>query len=101
MTDHNESKIEISEELLKQAAGGTVNKNPSPKNTTSTIDETINGSTYDKIAQKVADWLNGDTERKRPIDNDVDINDYRIKPKKSQSWGGSVTTTLPTVPEPF
>ena len=99
MTDHNESKIEISEELLKQAAGGTVNKNPSPKNTTSTIDETINGPTYDKIAQKVADWLNGDTERKRPVNNDVDINDYRIKPKKSQSWGGTISTTI--TPDPF
>ena len=78
MTNINEIQMEISEELLDQAIGGTVNKNPTPSNTTSIVDQTINGKNYDAVAQKIADWLNGDDVRTRKIDNTQDIYDYRI-----------------------
>ncbi len=78
MMNINLAHMEISEELLGQVNGGTVNKNPTPSNTTSIVDQTINGKNYDAIAQKIADWLNGDDVRTRPIDNAQDINDYMI-----------------------
>ena len=76
MTNLNE--MEISKEMLDQATGGTVNKNPTPSNTTSIVDQTINGQNYDALAQKIADWLNGDDVRTRPIDNTQDIYDFII-----------------------
>ena len=78
MMNINTVQTEISEELLDRVTGGTVNKNPTPKNTTSIVDQTVNGKNYDAIAQKIADWLNGDDVRTRPIDNTQDINDYMI-----------------------
>ena len=76
MTNINE--MEISKEMLEQAAGGTVNKNPTPKNTTGIADQVINGKNYDALAQLIADWLNGDDVRTRAIDNAQDINDFII-----------------------
>ena len=76
MTNINE--MEISKEMLEQAAGGTVNKNPTPTNTTGIADQVINGKNYDALAQLIADWLNGDDVRTRAIDNTQDINDYMI-----------------------
>ncbi len=72
------SKMEIREELLNRVTGGTVNKNPTPSNTTSIVDQTINGKNYDAVAQMIADWLNGDDVRTRKIDNTQDINDFVI-----------------------
>ena len=72
------SQMEIREELLDNVTGGTVNKNPTPSNTTSIVDQTINGKNYDAVAQMIADWLNGDDVRTRKIDNTQDINDYMI-----------------------
>ena len=69
--------MEIPMEMLDQVTGGTVNKNPTPSNPGG-IDQIINGKNYDAIAQKIADWLNGDDVRTRPIDNTQDINDYII-----------------------
>ena len=74
----NASQIEINEELLDRVTGGTVNKNPNPKNTTSVMDQTINGKNYDALAQMIADWLNGDDVRTRKIDNNQDIYDCII-----------------------
>lgn len=70
--------MEIPMEMLDQVTGGTVNKNPNPSNTTGIVDQTINGNNYDALAQKIADWLNGDDVRTRAIDNTQDINDYII-----------------------
>ena len=72
------SKMEIREELLNRVTGGTVNKNPTPGNMTSIVDQTINGKNYDALAQMIADWLNGDDKRTRPIDNSKDIYDCKI-----------------------
>lgn len=78
MMNINAAKTTISEELLNEVTGGTVNKNPTPSNTTSIVDQTINGKNYDAVAQMIADWLNGDDVRTRKIDNSQDINDYMI-----------------------
>ena len=78
MMNMNADKMEINEELLNQVTGGTANKNPNPSNTTSIVDQTINGDNYDALAQMIADWLNGDDVRTRPIDNSQDIYDFVI-----------------------
>ena len=78
MMNINAAQTKISEEYLDQVTGGTVNKNPTPSNTTSIVDQTINGKNYDALAQMIADWLNGDDKRTRPIDNSKDIYDCRF-----------------------
>ena len=57
---------------------GGVNNNPNPDKMDPGIDGIINGENYDAIAQKIADWLNGDNERSRNVNNNVDIYDIDI-----------------------
>ena len=70
------TEMEINE--LEMVNGGTVNKNPDPGKLDNGIDGILNGKTYDRIAQMIADRLNGDDVRKRKVDNSQDINDYEI-----------------------
>ena len=70
------TEMEINE--LEMVNGGTVNKNPNPGKLDNGIDGILNGKTYDRIAQMIADRLNGDDVRKRKVDNSQDINDYEI-----------------------
>ena len=69
---------EIKLQQLGQAAGGTVNKNPSPKNTTNIVDDTVNGENYDAIAEAIARKINPAPPRKRKVDNSHDIYDVSI-----------------------
>ena len=62
---------------LEQITGG-VNNNPNPDKMDPGIDGIINGKNYDLIAQLIADWLNGDNNRTRNVNNDVDIYDTAI-----------------------
>ena len=72
MTNTANKTIELKAQQINNATGGTVNKDPKP-NTQNWIDQTINGKTYDAIAQYFADILNGDTERTRQVNGRVDI----------------------------
>lgn len=63
---------------MEEIRGGTVNKNPSPSKMDPGIDQIINGKNYDWIAQQIADWLNGDNNRTREVNNQVDIYDTEI-----------------------
>ena len=63
---------------LGQAAGGTVNKNPTPNNTTNIVDDTVNGENYDAIAEAIARKINPAPPRKRKVDNSHDIYDVSI-----------------------
>ena len=63
---------------LAMVAGGTVNDNYTPDSYGDGIDDMINGDNYDAIAQKIADYLNGDDKRTRKVDNNVDIYDCEI-----------------------
>ena len=69
---------ELSLEMLVAVNGGTVNDNYTPDGYCDGIDDMINGDNYDAIAQWIADILNGDDERTRDVDNDVDIYDCVI-----------------------
>ena len=68
---------EIAFEQLGMVAGGGVNDNYTPDSIGDGYDDMINGETYDAIAQKIADWLNGDDVRTREIST-RDVNDYII-----------------------
>ena len=63
---------------LGQAAGGATNKNPTPKNTTTIVDDTINGENYDAIAQAIVNKISPPPARKRAVDNAQDIYDVSI-----------------------
>ena len=73
----NTCRMEMNMNQLEQITGG-VNNNPNPDKMDPGIDQIINGKNYDAIAQAIADWLNGDNERSRNVDNDVDIYDTAI-----------------------
>ena len=62
---------------LEQITGG-VNNNPNPDKMDPGIDGIINGKNYDLIAQLIADWLNGDNNRTRNVNNDINIYDTEI-----------------------
>ena len=72
----NSNELELQQ--LGQAAGGTVNKNPSPKNTTNIVDDTVNGENYDAIAEAIARKINPAPPRKRNVDNSHSIYDVSI-----------------------
>ena len=57
---------------------GGVNNNPNPGKMDPGIDGIINGENYNAVAQAIADWLNGDNNRSRNVNNDVDIYDTAI-----------------------
>lgn len=74
----NTNKAELNLMELEGIHGGITHKNPTPDRYDRGIDQILNGKTYDWIAQKIADWLNGDTERSRKVNNKVDIYDTDI-----------------------
>ncbi len=69
---------ELSGPEMMAVSGGRTNKNPNPGNLTSPVDQIINGKNYDAIAQRIADWLNGNDKRTRKVNNKVDIYDTDI-----------------------
>ena len=73
----NTNTKELNLNQMGQITGG-VNNNPNPGTMDPGIDGIINGPNYDAIAQKIADWLNGDDDRSRNVNNDVDIYDTAI-----------------------
>ena len=81
-TLNNEKKAirELIPDEIQMVAGGTANKNPNPSggSVDGMIDSVINGKNYDAIAQRIADYLNGDDVRTRYVDNNVDIYDCEI-----------------------
>ncbi len=62
---------ELDIDQIEQVYGGTVNENMTPDD--HGLDSIINDGVYDAIAQLIADWLNGDLERSRNVQNDIDI----------------------------
>ena len=74
----NTYETELNLNQMVQITGGKNNKNPNPDKMDPGIDGIINGKNYNAIAQKIADWLNGDTNRSRNVNNDVDIYDTAI-----------------------
>ena len=74
----NTNTMELNMNQMGQITGGTNNKNPNPGKMDPGIDQIINGDNYNAIAQAIADWLNGDDERSRNVNNDVDIYDTAI-----------------------
>ncbi len=70
--------MKLTEDMLQEVTGGTVNKNPSPATIGWIIDQIFNGATYDAIAQYFANLMNGDDVRTRQVKNDVDIYDCDI-----------------------
>ena len=73
----NTCRTEMNMNQLEQITGG-VNNNPNPDNMDPGIDGIINGKNYDLIAQLIADWLNGDNNRTRNVNNDINIYDTEI-----------------------
>ena len=67
---------ELNLNQVGQITGGS--NNPTPGNMDPGIDGIINGKNYDYIAQLIADILNGDDNRSRKVNNDVDIYDTAI-----------------------
>ncbi len=74
----NTYEMEINQNQMGRITGGSNNKNPNPDKMDPGIDGIINGKNYDAIAQKIADWLNGDNDRSRNVNNNVDIYDTDI-----------------------
>ena len=74
----NTYETELNLNQMVRITGGTNNKNPNPGKMDPGIDGIINGKNYDAIAQLIADWLNGDDNRSRNVNNDVDIYDTAI-----------------------
>ncbi len=74
----NTYETELNLNQMVRITGGTNNKNPNPDKMDPGIDSIINGKNYDAIAQAIADWLNGDNNRSRNVNNDVDIYDTAI-----------------------
>ena len=73
----NTNTMELNLNQMVRIAGG-VNNNPNPGKMDPGIDGIINGKYYDAIARLIADWLNGDNNRTRNVNNDVDIYDTAI-----------------------
>ena len=73
----NTYETELNLNQMVRITGG-VNNNPNPDKMDPGIDGIINGKNYDAIAQKIADWLNGDNDRSRNVNNNVDIYDIDI-----------------------
>ena len=73
----NTCRTEMNMNQLEQITGG-VNNNPNPDKMDPGIDGIINGKNYDLIAQLIADWLNGDNNRTRNVNNDINIYDTEI-----------------------
>ena len=73
----NTCRTELNMNQLEQITGG-VNNNPNPDKMDPGIDGIINGKNYDLIAQLIADWLNGDNNRTRNVNNDINIYDTEI-----------------------
>ena len=73
----NTCRMEMNMNQLEQITGG-VNNNPNPDKMDPGIDGIINGKNYDLIAQLIADWLNGDNNRTRNVNNDINIYDTEI-----------------------
>ena len=63
---------------LEAVCGGKNNKNPTLDRPDAAIDSIVNGKNYDYIAQKIADWLNGDDTRSRGVNNSMNIYDVDI-----------------------
>ena len=74
----NTYATELNLNQMVRITGGTNNKNPNPGRMDPGIDIIINGKNYDAIAQAIADRLNGDNNRTRNVNNDVDIYDTAI-----------------------
>ena len=72
----NTNTKELNLNQMGQITGGS--NNPTPGNKDPGIDGIINGKNYDYIAQLIADILNGDYNRSRKVNNDVDIYDTAI-----------------------
>ena len=72
------SKMELNIMELEGIRGGITQKNPTPDRIDRGIDQILNGRNYDALAQIIADWLNGDLNRSRLVDNSVDIYDTDI-----------------------
>ena len=72
--DTNMKELNLPE--LEGVTGGKINSNPTPGNPG--IDGIITGKYYDAIAQAIANWLNGDDQRTRWVNNRVDIYDCDI-----------------------
>ena len=74
----NTYETELNLNQMVRITGGTNNNNPNPDKMDPGIDGIINGKNYDYIAQLIADILNGDDNRSRKVNNDVDIYDTAI-----------------------
>ena len=72
------SKMELNIMELEGIRGGITHKNPTPDRIDRGIDQILNGRNYDALAQIIVDWLNGDLNRSRLVDNSVDIYDTDI-----------------------
>ena len=72
----NTNTKELNLNQMGQITGGS--SNPTPGNMDPGIDGIINGKNYDFIARLIADILNGDDNRSRKVNNDVDIYDTAI-----------------------
>ena len=73
----NTYETELNPGQMVRITGG-VNNNPNPDKMDPGIDGMINGQNYDAIAQQIADWLNGDNDRSRNVNNNVNIYDTEI-----------------------
>ena len=73
----NTYETELNLSQMGRITGG-VNNNPNPGKMDPGIDGIINGENYNAVAQAIADWLNGDNNRSRNVNNDVDIYDTAI-----------------------
>ncbi len=74
----NNYEMELNLNQMAGITGGKINKNPDPGKMDPGIDGIINGKNYDAIAQWIANWLNGDNNRSRKVNNNVDIYDTEI-----------------------
>ena len=74
----NTNTAELNAMQIEAVCGGTTNKNPTPSKLDAPIDSILNGKNYDAIAQKIADWLNGDNTRTRNVNEKQDIYDTAI-----------------------
>ena len=74
----NTNTMELNLNQMVRITGGTNNKNPNPGKMDPGIDGIINGKNYNAIAQWIADWLNGDNNRSRDVNNNVNIYDTDI-----------------------
>ena len=73
----NTYETELNLNQMERITGG-VNNNPNPGKMDPGVDGIINGENYNAIAQQIADWLNGDDNRTRNVNNNIDIYDTEI-----------------------